>query len=127
MIRRCRHETIQTDAFAWLEQNAASKFDLVILDPPYSDDEAAWLYSTPPLKPGKYTAEAVRVCRDGGHIAVYHRQQPRRPTGTKLVRRIVILTRTGHAPRVCFVFQKLPAGYVHPERNGGGQQALSLP
>ena len=33
-IASCRHETIQTDAFAWLEQNTTRKFDLVILDPP---------------------------------------------------------------------------------------------
>jgi 23S rRNA (cytosine1962-C5)-methyltransferase len=33
-ITSCRHETIQTDAFAWLEQNSVQKFDLVILDPP---------------------------------------------------------------------------------------------
>jgi hypothetical protein len=85
------------------------QYDLVVLDPPYSDDEAAWLYSTPPLKPGRFTAEAVRVCRPGGHVAVYHRQQPRRPDGTRLVHRIVVLTRTGHAPRVCFIFEKLEA------------------
>jgi hypothetical protein len=52
-------------------------------------------------------AEAVRVTRVGGHIAVYHKQQPKRPKGTRLVHRIVILTRTNHAPRVCFVFEKL--------------------
>ena len=90
----------------WIEDES---YDLVILDPPYSDDEAAWLYSTPPLRPGRFTAEAVRVCRIGGHVAVYHRQQPRRPDGCKLVHRIVVLTRTGHAPRVCFIFEKLPA------------------
>ena len=33
-IAACRHETIQTDAFAWLEKNATRKFDVVILDPP---------------------------------------------------------------------------------------------
>lgn len=33
-VALCRHETIQTDAFVWLEQNTAKKFDLVILDPP---------------------------------------------------------------------------------------------
>lgn len=88
----------------WIGDNT---YDLVILDPPYSDDEAAWLYGTPKLKPGKFTAEAVRVCKIGGHVAVYHRQQPRRPQGCRLVHRIVILTRTGHAPRVCFVFEKL--------------------
>ena len=85
---------------------ADETYDLVILDPPYSDEEAEWLYGTPKLRPGVYKREAVRVCRTGGHVAVYHRQQPARLPGTRLVRRIVILTRTGHAPRVCFVFEK---------------------
>lgn len=84
-------------------------YDLVILDPPYSDEEAEWLYGTPPLKRGVYTEEAIRVCRIGGHVAVYQVKQPPRPRGTRLVHRIVILTRTGHAPRVCFVFQKMSA------------------
>lgn len=87
---------------------ADGTYDLVILDPPYSDDESEWLYGTPKLKPGRFTAEAVRVARVGGHVAVYHKQQPRRPPGTKLVHRIVVLTRTGHAARICFVFEKLP-------------------
>lgn len=82
-------------------------YDLTILDPPYSDEEAEWLYSTPPLKWGKYVAEAVRVTRVGGHVALYHSKQPARPPGTRLVHRIAILTRTWHAPRVCFVFEKL--------------------
>jgi len=30
----CRHETIQGDAFEWLDENRSKKFDLVILDPP---------------------------------------------------------------------------------------------
>jgi hypothetical protein len=88
----------------WLKDET---YDLVILDPPYSDEEAEWLYGTPPLDRGQYTREAVRVCRVGGHVAVYQVKQPRRPQGTRLVRRIVILTRTGHAPRVCFIFEKL--------------------
>ncbi len=33
-VDACRHETIQTDAFLWLEQNTTRQFDLVILDPP---------------------------------------------------------------------------------------------
>jgi 23S rRNA (cytosine1962-C5)-methyltransferase len=31
---RCRHETIQADAFLWLRQNAERRFDLIVLDPP---------------------------------------------------------------------------------------------
>jgi 23S rRNA (cytosine1962-C5)-methyltransferase len=33
-VAACRHDTIQADAFEWLEQNTARKFDLLILDPP---------------------------------------------------------------------------------------------
>ena len=33
-VAACRHETLQTDAFTWLERNVERKFDLVVLDPP---------------------------------------------------------------------------------------------
>lgn len=33
-IARCRHECIQTDAFAWLAGNPDHRFDLIVLDPP---------------------------------------------------------------------------------------------
>ena len=33
-IARCRHECIQTDAFAWLAGNPGRQFDLIVLDPP---------------------------------------------------------------------------------------------
>ncbi len=33
-VTACRHETIQADAFEWLEKNSARKFDLIVLDPP---------------------------------------------------------------------------------------------
>jgi 23S rRNA (cytosine1962-C5)-methyltransferase len=32
-VAACRHETVQADAFAWLEKSSA-EFDLVVLDPP---------------------------------------------------------------------------------------------
>lgn len=82
-------------------------YDAVILDPPYSNDEAEMLYGTPPLKWGRFVGEAVRVCRPHGHVCIYHVKQPPRPAGTRLVHRIVVLTRTWHAPRVCFIFEKL--------------------
>jgi 23S rRNA (cytosine1962-C5)-methyltransferase len=34
MVAVCQHETIQADAFGWLEANRARKFDLIVLDPP---------------------------------------------------------------------------------------------
>lgn len=33
-VAKCRHETIQADAFEWLAENASQKFDLIVLDPP---------------------------------------------------------------------------------------------
>jgi predicted methyltransferase len=85
---------------------ADGSYDLVVLDPPYSDEESEMLYATPPLKYGRFVSEAVRVCKPGGHVAIYHVKQTPRPEGTRLVRRIVVLTRTWHAARICMVFQK---------------------
>ena len=39
-VAACRHETVQADAFAWLEE-AAEKFDLIVLDPPSLAKRAA--------------------------------------------------------------------------------------
>ena len=33
-MARCRHETIQANAFDWLPQNKGRTFDLIVLDPP---------------------------------------------------------------------------------------------
>jgi len=55
-------------------------FDLVVLAPPYSDEEARELYDTPPLRPGVYTAEAVRVLREGGWLVAYSDRMEARPS-----------------------------------------------
>jgi hypothetical protein len=111
---------------------ADESYDLVILDPPYSEWEAEWLYSTPPPRWGDYTREAVRVCSTDGFVAVYLDKQPARPEGTRLVLRIVVLTRTWHTPRVCFVFRKLGSERLVElaARNGtshGQQRLFELP
>ena len=64
-IAACRHETIQTDAFAWLEENTTRKFDLVILDPPSlakretEREGAIQAY-------GKLVANGIKTLRAGG-------------------------------------------------------------
>lgn len=96
----------------WIKDDS---YDLVLLDPPYSDEEASWLYSTPGLKPGKFKAEACRVTKPGGYVALYHRHQPTRPAdGWKLTHRICVLTRAGHAARICFVYQKPLSATIEP-------------
>jgi len=81
-------------------------YDFVLLDPPYSCDLSGKLYGTGDLKYYTYIAEAVRVCKKGGYVAMYHWFIVPRPKGTKYDKRIVILTRIWHHPRVCTVFQK---------------------
>lgn len=85
-------------------------FDCVILDPPYSDEEARELYATPKLRPGLYTREAVRVLRDGGWLVVYGDREPARPPRCNHTLRIIVVLRPYHRPRTCMVFQKRRAG-----------------
>ena len=83
-----------------------NQFELVILDPPYDNEQAERLYKTPKLKYKDYISEAVRICKPNGFIAMYHWVMTPRPERTKYFMRIVILTRVWHRPRVCCVFQK---------------------
>ena len=88
----------------WIEDDM---YDLVILDPPYSDDESYELYATGPLKYGQFVREAVRVCKPGGYVAIYHKVMKPRPEGCRLVHRVVVLTRVNHTARICMVYQKM--------------------
>jgi SAM-dependent methyltransferase len=88
-------------------------FDCVILDPPYSDEEARELYATPKLRPATYMREAVRVCRQGGFVVVYTDREPARPKCCNPTMRIVVTLRAYHRPRVCMVFQKRKPGMPH--------------
>ena len=81
-------------------------YDLIILDPPYTDKYSKTLYKTPKLKYKQYITEAVRVCKPNGFIAMYHWVMTPRPEGTSYYKRIVILTRIWHRSRVCTIFQK---------------------
>jgi 16S rRNA G966 N2-methylase RsmD len=82
------------------------EFDLVVLDPPYSDELSASLYNTGKLSFKKYTAEAVRVCKPSGYIVMYHRSATPGIAGTKFVKRILIETRVWHQGRIVHIHQK---------------------
>jgi len=53
----------------WIPDNT---YDMVILDPPYNDEQSKKLYGTGKIKYKDYIREGVRVCKPGGFIAVYH-------------------------------------------------------
>lgn len=84
-------------------------YDLVIVDPPYSTHESEWIYGTGKIRPKAAAQEAVRVCRPGGFVVLYHVLQPARPSGCELVRRIMVIGRVGHQARYCFVYRKVAA------------------
>ena len=81
-------------------------FDLVLSDPPYSAEDAAQLYNTPPVRYKEYVHEAVRVCKPGGYVASYNVVLTPRPDGTEYSHRILIATRVYHKLRACCVFRK---------------------
>ena len=64
-IQACRHETIQTDVFTWLEQCRPGQFDLVILDPPSLARREAERAGAIQAY-GKLAANGVRALRPGG-------------------------------------------------------------
>ena len=81
-------------------------FDLVILDPPYSDEYSVKLYATKGVKFKKYTSEAVRVCKEGGYVVMYHYLATPTIPGTRLIKRIFMETRMWHKLRCVHIHIK---------------------
>lgn len=64
-VAACRHETVQADAFLWLEQAKAASFDLVVVDPPsLAKREAERRRAIQAY--GKLNASALRLLRPRG-------------------------------------------------------------
>jgi hypothetical protein len=85
---------------------ADETWSFIIFDPPYSNEESKRLYGMPPIKLKKAIAEAVRVLKFGGYIALYHRLWLPRPDGCTYHKRILVTPGQWHETRTCHVFQK---------------------
>jgi 23S rRNA (cytosine1962-C5)-methyltransferase len=105
-IASCRHETIQTDAFAWLEQNAARKFDLVILDPPSLAKREAERAGAIQAY-GKLAANGIKALRRDGilvaascsaHVSAAEFFEVVRQAARNSGRSFVEIETTGHPP-----------------------------
>lgn len=83
-----------------------NSIDMIILDPPYSEEYSKEIFGTGKVRYWTYIREAVRVCKPGGYIAMYHLYEPGLPKGVRWSRRIFVGTRKWHKPRVCCVWQK---------------------
>jgi 23S rRNA (cytosine1962-C5)-methyltransferase len=105
-IAACRHETIQTDAFAWLEQSRPKQFDLVILDPPSLAKREAERAGAIQAY-GKLAGNGIRALRHGGflvaascsaHVSASEFYAAVRQAAQKSGRRVVDLETTTHPP-----------------------------
>lgn len=105
-VAQCRHELIQADTFEWLKDNAARKFDLVVLDPPSlakRESERAGAMRAY----GRLAELGLRVLSRGGillaascsaHVTVEEFFGIVRQTAVKSGRKFSELQTTGHAP-----------------------------
>ena len=83
-------------------------FDVILADPPYSTEESKDLYGTGPLNYKKWTGECDKCLKPGGLLIVYHKFVPANPNPEKYVcvKRVSIISRVWHLPRVAYYFQK---------------------
>jgi len=83
-------------------------FDVIIADPPYSDDESKDLYTTGKLRYKVWTGECTKLLCPGGLLVVYHKYVMPNPDPKiyKVCQRVFIGSRTYHLPRVAIFFKK---------------------
>jgi len=84
-------------------------FDVILADPPYSNDESKDLYGIKtPLKYKVWTGECEKLLREGGILIVYHKYVMPNPNPDKfeVTKRVFIGNRTYHLPRVAIFFKK---------------------
>lgn len=83
-------------------------FDVILADPPYSNEESKELYGTGKLNYKKWTSECDKILEEGGLLIVYHKYVMPNPNPEKyeVVKRVFIGNRTYHLPRVAIYFRK---------------------
>ena len=86
-------------------------FDMVLLDPPYSDDDAETLYGTGHVRIMVAASEAVRVVHEGGWVVLYHELALPVPPHTILTHRILVENRPWHTARIVHVHMKNTDAY----------------
>lgn len=96
------------DAHTFAKEMKGKTFNLILADPPYSDEEAKELYHTGKLNYSKWSKECDKVLVEGGILIVYHKYLVPNPDPEKyeVVKRVFIGNRTWHLPRVAIYFRK---------------------
>lgn len=97
------------DAHNFTEKlNPILKADIILADPPYSNEESKELYGTGNLKYKTWTTECDKVLKSGGLLIVYHKYIMPNPNPNKyfVEKRVFIGNRIYHLPRVAIYFRK---------------------
>ena len=84
------------------------EFDIVLADPPYSNEESKKLYGTGKINYKSWVGQGDYVLKKGGLLIVYHKYVMPNPNPKKyeVVKRVFIGNRTYHLPRVAIYFKK---------------------
>lgn len=100
------------DAYIVSEHFEYNSFDVILADPPYSDEESKELYGTGKLNYMKWTKQCDLLLKEGGLLIVYHKYiMPNpNPKKYKVVKRVFIGNRIYHVPRVAIYFEKIKLG-----------------
>lgn len=102
---RSRRPHVQADARAL--PFADGSFDLILSDPPYTPADAK-RYGTPPFPQQKFLAEAHRVLRVGGYLAMLHIREPQCPQGPLKRRALIAVSLGNHKPlRTFTIYEKI--------------------
>ena len=84
-------------------------FDVILADPPYSNEESKELYGTGKLNYKKWTGQCNLLLKKGGIFIIYHKCIMPNPDPDKyeVVKRVFIGNRIYHTPRVAIYFKKV--------------------
>lgn len=97
------------DAHEISKKIGKARFEIILADPPYSNQEAKELYGTPRLHYKKWVKECDALLEVGGLMIVYHKYIVPNPDPKKykVVKRVFIGNRVHHIPRVAVYFEKV--------------------
>ena len=89
-----------------LSQTVKQKYELILADPPYSDEDADH-YGTPMINRNAVVKECVKILENGGFLVWLDQVFPMyRKKELKLVGAIGVIRSTNHRVRTAFIFTK---------------------
>lgn len=83
-------------------------YDVILADPPYSNQESKDIYGTPNLKYSLWTSEASQCLKSNGLFIIYHERLVKNPNPLEysLDAQVAVINRINHPVRVARYFRK---------------------